>query len=184
MLRVQEAYAEAFAGFHLLAKPVVAAVNGAAAGAGLALALAADVRLASPSARFNAAFVRIGLTGGDLGFSWALPRTVGLGHASLIMLTGRLVDAAYAYRIGLVNDVVDPEDLLVASLDLADEIAANSPWGIRLTKQVLQANVDAPSLHAAMELENRNQVLATRTLDMQEALAAFREKRPARFLGR
>jgi enoyl-CoA hydratase len=181
MLRGQETWADAIAAFRLLDKPVIAAVNGAAAGAGFSLALAADLRVASVEARFNAAFVKIGLSGGDCGSSWLLPRIVGLGHASEILLTGRFVDADEALRIGLVNRVVPASALLEAAFDLAEEIAANSPLGVRITKAVLQANVDAPSLPAALELENRNQVLATRTTDMTEALTAFLEKRPPSF---
>jgi enoyl-CoA hydratase/carnithine racemase len=184
MLEGQEHWADSIAAFRRLTKPVIAAVNGAAAGAGLALALAADIRIAATEARFNAAFVRIGLTGGDCGVSWFLPRIVGLGQASELLLTGRIIDAQEARRIRLVNKVVSADDLIPAALKLADEVAQNSPFAVRLTKQVLQANVDAPSLEAALELENRNQVLATRTDDMREALNAFLEKRPPRFVDR
>src|SRR5579862_7906053 len=183
-MRGQERWANAVAGFRLLPKPVIAAVNGAAAGAGFSLALAADIRLAAPTARFNAAFVKIGLSGGDCGSSWMLPRIVGLGHAYEILLTGRLIDADEAARIGLVNRVVPAPDLLTAALDLAELIAANSPFGVRLTKQMVQVNVDAPSLEAAAELENRNQALAAGTKDMAEAFLAFREKRAPTFTGR
>jgi len=184
MLAGQETWAAAVTAFRRLPKPVIAAVNGPAAGAGFALALAADIRVAAHSARFNAAFVRVGLSGGDVGVSWMLPRIVGLGRAAEIMLTGRLFDAEYAERIGLVNAVVEDGALLPTALELGEQIARNSPFGIRLTKQVLQANVDAPSLEAALELENRNQVLTTRTEDMREALTAFRERREPRFEGR
>ena len=184
MLRGQESWAGAVAAFRRLPQPVIAAVNGAAAGAGFSLALAADVRYASPAARFNAAFVRIGLTGGDCGSSWMLPRIVGLGHAYEILLTGRLVDAEEAVRIGLVNRVVPADELVGAALELAGSIVSNSPLGVRLTKQVVQVNVDAPSLEAALELENRNQVLTGQTEDMAEALRAFREKRPPVYTGR
>jgi enoyl-CoA hydratase len=163
--------------------PVIAAVNGPAAGGGFAIALGADVRLAAPTATFHASFVRIGLSACDAGVSYLLPRLVGLGHASEMMLTGDGVDAAEAARIGLVNRVVEADALDAAALDLAERMAANSPFGIWMTKQVLGRNVDAPSLGAAVELENRTQVLATRTDDMPEALAAFRERRPARFTG-
>jgi enoyl-CoA hydratase len=183
MLRQQEAWAGAIAALRRLTKPVIAAINGAAAGAGFSLALAADIRVASTAARFNAAFVRIGLSGGDCGSSWLLPRIVGLGLASELLLTGRFVEAEEALRIGLVNRVVTPAELLPRALDLAAAIAANSPYGVRLTKKVLQTNVDAPSFEAAIELENRNQVLTSHTDDMREALAAFREKRPPRFSG-
>ena len=176
-LRGQESWADAIASFRLMPKPVIAAVNGAAAGAGFSLALAADMRLASPEARFNAAFIKIGLSGGDCGTSWTLPRVVGLGHAYEILLTGRFVDAEEAARIGLVNRVVPADELLPAALELAGSIVANSPLGVRLTKQAVQVNVDAPSLQAALELENRNQALTSRSPDMAEALLAFREKR-------
>jgi enoyl-CoA hydratase/carnithine racemase len=184
MLHGQEGWAEAIVGFRLLDRPVIAAVNGAAAGAGFSLALAADIRLAAPQARFNAAFVKIGLSGGDCGSSWLLPRIVGLGLASEILLTGRFVEAQEALRMGLINRIVPAEQLLEAAFDLAEQIAANSPLGVRLTKAAVQANVDAPSLAAALELENRNQVLASRTADMTEALDAFLGKRPPVFTAR
>jgi enoyl-CoA hydratase len=177
-------WASAVLGMRSMSKPVIAAVNGPAAGAGFALALAADVRLASTAAHFSAAFVRIGLSGGDVGMSWMLPRVVGLGHAAEILLTGRPVGAEEAARIGLVNRVLPAEELMTGALQLAADIARNSPFGIRLTKQVLQRNVDAVSLPAAIEVENSLQVLAAHTEDMAEALGAFLDKRPARFSGR
>jgi enoyl-CoA hydratase len=183
-MRHQEYGAGVIAKLRHLSTPVVAAVNGPAAGGGLAVALAADVRVAGPAARFNVAFVRLGISGCDVGVSWLLPRVVGLGHASELMLTGRLIDAAEAYRIGLVNRVVEDGDLMAAASALAAEIAANSPFGLRLTKQALQLNVDAPSLEAAIEVENRNQVLASRTADMAEAVAAFQTGREPRFQDR
>lgn len=161
--------------------PVIAAVNGPAAGGGLAIALASDMRLCAPEASFHASFVRIGLSGCDAGVSYTLPRLVGLGLASELMMTGRAVGAEEAARIGLVNRVVPADELQDAALVLAEAIAANSPFGVWMTKKVLGCNIDAPGLDAAVELENRTQVLATRTEDMAEALAAFREKRPASF---
>jgi enoyl-CoA hydratase/carnithine racemase len=184
MHRGQESWADAVTGLRRLPQPVIAAVNGPAAGAGFSLALAADIRYAAPEARFSAAFIRIGLSGGDCGSSWMLPRIVGLGQAYEILLTGRLVDAEEAARIGLVNRVVADDGVVEAALDLAGVIAGNSPLGVRLTKQVVQVNVDAPSLEAALELENRNQVLTSRTADMREALLAFREKRPPTYRDR
>lgn len=184
MMLGQQHWAGAFVKLHELPQPVIAAVNGAAAGGGLGLALAADIRLASPQARFNAAFVRIGLSAGDVGVSWSLPRVVGLGHAAEIMLTGRFVGAQEAAAIGLVNRVVPAEDLLEAAFDVAGQIAANTPFGVTLTKRVLNANVDAGSLTQAVELENRGQTLATRGADFREALEAFREKRAAHFTSR
>lgn len=180
----QEFFGNLISRLRALPQPIIGAINGPAAGGGLSFALVADIRIASTAARFNAAFVRIGLSAGDLGVSWMLPRVVGFARAAEIMYTGTFVDAAEADRIGLVNRVVEPDGLLDASRELAGEIAANSPYGIRLSKRVLQANVDAPSLEAALELENRGQVLATRTEDMAEALTAFREKRPPVFRNR
>jgi enoyl-CoA hydratase/carnithine racemase len=184
MLRGQEGWARAITSLCNASTPIVAAVNGPAAGAGLSLALAADIRIASPAARFNAAFVRIGLSGGDCGSSWLLPRIIGMGRASELLLTGRLVDAEEALALGLVNRVVPESDLLEEAVAVARQIAANSPLGVRLTKAVLHANVDAPSLEAAIELENRNQVLAAGTADMAEALSAFRERRAPTFQDR
>jgi enoyl-CoA hydratase/carnithine racemase len=184
MYRAQAAGAEAIATVHRLGKPVIAAVNGPAAGGGLALALAADVRVASTEARFGVAFTRLGLSGCDVGVSWLLPRLVGSGVTAELMLTGRVIDAHRAERLGLVSEVVAPEDLLPATTLLALEIARNSPFGLQLTKEGLRLALDAPSLEAAIAIENRNQVLASRTDDMHEALAAFVEKRPARYTGR
>ncbi|MCE4267555.1 enoyl-CoA hydratase/isomerase family protein [Rhodococcus sp. MS16] len=184
MLAEQEKWATSIAGFRTMKKPVIAAVNGAAAGAGMGLALAADIRIASPAARFNAAFVKIGLSGGDVGTSWLLPRLVGLGRAYEILLTGRFVDANEALRIGMVTEVVEAEDLMPRALALAEVLVGNSPIGMELTKHVVQQNVDAPSLEAALALENRNQVLSSHTADMAEALTAFREKRAPKFQGR
>ena len=184
---VQEVYAkqELIAGIPLalrsLPQPVIAAVNGPAAGAGLALALASDVRIATPAAFFVAAFVRIGLSGGDIGTSYFLPRIVGHGQASELLLTGRRVPAEEALRIGLVNRVVPQDELLESAFSLAAEITRNSPFGVQMTKQVLQRNTDASSLEAALELENRTQVLTTRTSDLTEALAAFLEDRPPNY---
>lgn len=183
-LRGQEHWARCITSFHAIDTPVVAAVNGPAAGAGFALALAADVRVAARSARFNAAFVRIGLSGGDCGTSYFLPRIVGLGRAYELLMTGRPVDAEEAARIGLVNDVVDDGAVVARAIELARAIVANSPIGVRLTKQLVSANVDAPSLGSALELENRSQVLTARSEDMAEALDAFVAKRPPVFRDR
>ena len=121
---------------------------------------------------------------GDCGSSWMLPRVVGLGHAYEILLTGRFVDSDEAARIGLVNRVVPRRNCSNEALRVAEMITANSPLGVALTKRVVQINVDAPSLEAAVELENRNQTLAGGTQDMSEALRAFREKRPPVYTGR
>jgi enoyl-CoA hydratase len=147
----------------------------------MAIALASDVRIFSPAGRMNVAFVRLGLSGCDIGVSYLLPRIVGHGMASELMLTGRQVGAEEAARIGLANRVVEAGSLLPTCHELAEEIAANSPFAVWMTKEVLHRNLDAGSLEAAIELENRTQVLASRTSDHLEALDAFRERRPPRF---
>ena len=183
MMIGQEQWARGITALRRLPQPVIAAVNGPAAGAGFGLALAADIRVLSTGATFVPAFVRIGLSGGDVGVSWLLPRIVGLGHASEILLTGRPVDPDDALRIGLASAVVAPDELLDRVTELAGEISGYTAFGVRLTKQVLQASMESPSLQAGLEIENRQQVLATRGRDFREALAAFREKRTPNFTG-
>jgi enoyl-CoA hydratase len=164
--------------------PVIAALNGVAAGGGLALALACDVRIAASSFRANVAFVKIGISGCDCGVSYLLPRAVGTSAAFELMLTGRLVDAAEADRIGLVSRVVADDALQDAALETAAQIVANSPFGVQMTKEVMWASLDASGLDEALAMENRTQVLCTQTDDMREALGAFAERRPAEFRGR
>lgn len=184
MLALQDNAARALSAVRAIPVPVIAAVNGAAAGGGFSLSLMADIRLGSPAAKFNAAFVRIGLSAGDLGASWLLPRLIGPAQASEIAFTGRVVEAEEAEQLGLLNAITGPDDLLERSLKLARQICANSPGGIRLSKRALQANMEIDSFAAALELESRGQALLTRCADMPEALAAFREKRAPNFTGR
>ena len=167
-----------------LRQPVIAAVNGPAAGGGLALALACDVRLAAPAARFGVAFVRIGLSGCDIGVSWLLPRLIGASRAFELMLTGRVIDAAEADRLGLVSRVVEDQPVVDAALDVADEILANSPTGVWMTKEVMWSQLEVGSLQAGIDLENRTQIMTSMTEDLGEAVTAFVEKRPPRFGGR
>ena len=184
MLRLQERAARALHAIRNAPMPVIAAVNGPASGGGLALALAADIRLGTPTARLNAAFVRIGLSAGDLGTSWLMPRLAGPGHAAEIACSGRLVEPEEAERLGLLNRIVPAEQLIPAATAMAAQIAANSPGGIRLSKRALQANLEVGSYAAALELENRGQALLTRTDDMREALAAFRDRREPQYTDR
>jgi enoyl-CoA hydratase/carnithine racemase len=183
MLDLQERAARALLAVRSMRVPVIAAVNGAAAGGGLSLALAADIRLAAPAARFNAAFVRIGMSAGDLGASWLLTRLIGPAAASEVCFTGRFVAADEALKLGLVNGVSEPGALMEDALGLAGSIVSNSPAGVQLSKRALQANMEVSSYAAAIELENRGQALLTRTSDMPEALAAFRQKREPVFTG-
>ena len=163
--------------------PVIAAVHGAATGGGLALALAADIRLVSPTAKFSAAFLKVGLSMGELGTSYNLSRLVGSGRAAEIGYTARLVGAEEAVATGLANRVVPADRLYDEAVALARLIAANSPGGVRMSKRAIQRNQEITSYAAALELENRGQALMSRTRDMPEALAAFKEKRPPVFTG-
>jgi enoyl-CoA hydratase/carnithine racemase len=161
-------------------QPIIAAVNGPAAGFGLALALASDIRYAARSAVFRAAFVNIGLSNCDMGTSWLLPRLIGASRSHELMLTGRRVAAEEAGQIGLVADVVEDERLLERSLEAAEQIAAWAPWGIRLTKQGMWTALEIPQ-QAAVEYEDRQQIMALHGHAPQEAISAFLEKRTATF---
>ncbi len=176
-LAVQRHIAQLIPHLRSLPQPVIAAVNGPAAGGGFALVLGSDIRIAAASARFNAAFIRIGLSACDIGTSWLLPRLVGAARAHELMLTGRLFDAPEAERIGLVHEVV-PDDALMDAVDAkADEIMLNTPFGVALTKEVMWSALEIPGQQAAIDLENRQQIMASFSEDSQEALAAFLEKR-------
>jgi enoyl-CoA hydratase len=176
-LAVQERIATLMPRIREVPQPFIAAVNGAAAGGGLALALACDVRYAAPAARFSVAFVKLGLSGCDVGVSYLLPRVVGSGHALEMSLTGRLIDAQESLRIGLVNRVVEADELLPACRALADEICANTRYAVSMTKQVLDRNIDATSLRAAIELENRTQVLGTHAASTRELMMSWKRAR-------
>jgi len=154
-------------------KVVIAAVNGPAVGFGFALTLAADIRLASPSASFHVGAVRIGLSAGECGISYHLPRLVGASRAFEVMLTGRPIDATEADRIGLVSRLVSGDELEAAALACARDVLRNSDFAIRQTKRLMWSNLDAPSLEAAIELENRTQVLGLQTGDSALAARAF-----------
>ncbi|MGB9308059.1 MAG: enoyl-CoA hydratase/isomerase family protein [Mycobacterium sp.] len=143
-----------------LPQPVIAAVNGPCVGAGLALCLAADIRICSTAASFGNAAILLGLSGAEMGMSYHLPRIVGTSVAADWMLTGRIVTAAEADRRGLVSELVEPDGLVERAVELASLIAGLAPLGVRLTKRALQVNTDAPSLASALELENRNQVIS------------------------
>lgn len=180
-LAIQKHIASLVPKLRSLRQPVISAVNGAAAGGGFALTLASDLRIAGESARFNVAFVRIGLSGCDIGVSWLLPRLIGAARAWELLLTGRIIDSAEADRLGLLTAVVPDDQLLETALDKADEIARNSPFGVAMTKEVMWSQLEIPSLQAGIDLENRTQLLAGATEDAREAMAAFIEKRPAEF---
>ena len=161
--------------------PVICAVNGAAVGGGLSLALASDIRICTADASFSAAFVKFGLTGCELGSSFLLPKVVGVSAAFEMMLTGRRIDAEEAARLGLVVAIVPAQSLIGRALEIAAAIRANSPLGVQMTKDIMWRNLEATSLDGAMQLEIRSQVLAAQTRDHREAVAAVMERRAAEF---
>ena len=164
-------------------QPFIALGQGPACGGGFSLLLASDVRFGAPSLRMNAAYIKIGLGGCDMGSSYFLPRLVGSSLASELILTGRFINADRALRLGLLSDVVAEDKLLEAGLGLAEEMLLTSPNGLRMSKQALNINIDAPSLDAAMAVEDRQQVILAATEDAREAMTAFLEKRPPAYRG-
>ena len=162
-------------------QPVVAAVNGPAAGVGLALALASDIRYAAPGAVFRVAFLNMGLSNCDMGPSWLLPRLIGASRAHELMLPLRRVGAPEAERIGLVAATTTEGGLLSHALTAAEQITALSPWGVRLTKQGMWSALEMPSERGAVEYEDRQQMSAIHSPAIAEAVSAFLEKRPAAF---
>jgi enoyl-CoA hydratase len=148
------------------------------------LALASDVRICADDARFNAAFVRVGLSACDIGVSWLLPRLLGAARAFEVLLSGRFVPAEEAERIGLVSAVVPREDLAARTAQLVAGIIANSPYGVRMTKKIMWAQLETSSLLAGIALEDSTQVSAALTADHSEAVAGFLEHRPPSFENR
>jgi enoyl-CoA hydratase len=162
-------------------QPVISAVNGPASGGGFALVLGSDIRIAAQTAKFNAAFIRIGLSACDIGTSWLLPRLIGAARAQELMLTGRLFDAEEALRIGLVFDVVPNEVLMDAAFAKAEEIKLNTPLGVALTKEGMWTALEIPGLQAAIDLENRQQIMASFSDDARETRRAKLEGRAPEF---
>jgi enoyl-CoA hydratase len=162
-------------------QPLIAAVNGVAAGGGFSFAMGCDVRVAVKSARFIASFINIGLSAGDVGSSYFLPRLIGLSRASEILLTGRDFPAGEAERCGFVSRVVEDGKSVDAALDIARQMLTKSPFGLRMTKELLTLSLDQQGMEAAMFMENRTQALAVLTGDFKIAMEAFSKKEPVQF---
>jgi enoyl-CoA hydratase len=160
---------------HIRATPqiVVAAVNGPAFGGGLSLALACDLRVAARSATFCSAFIKTGLTGTDIGVTYLLPRLIGASRAFDLIVTGRTVDADTAEHLGIVSQVFDDDDFFDTALGVAAGIAAYTSIGLRMTKEVMWANLDTPNMAACIALENRNQEIAGKSAEVQEYMRAY-----------
>ncbi len=170
---VQKRYADRILEMRRIPQPVIAAVNGIAAGGGMCLAMASDVIFAAPEAGFVPSFINIGLSGGELGSSYFLPRLVGATRAAEILMTGRTVDAAEAERIGLACRMVEESRLMETAFETARAMLQKSVYGLRLTKETLNQNIAAPSLEAAIELENRNQSICCSAPDFMAAVENF-----------
>ena len=183
-LKTQTAIGNIYRKMRACPQPIISLAHGAACGGGLSLLLASDIRIGAPSLRMNAAYIKIGLGGCDMASSYFLPRLVGASLAAEMILTGRFIDAQRALSSGLVSQLVAEEDLLDAGLALAGEMLLTAPWGLRLSKQALGLAIDAPSLEAAMAVEDRQQVILAATEDHREAMAAFVEKRAPEYRGR
>ena len=179
--RLQQGYASLITRMRQIPQPIIAAVNGAAAGGGLCLALASDVRYASESAKFNCAFIKLGLSGGELGSSYFLPKIVGASMAAELMYTGRLINAQAALDMGLVSKVVPDGEVVDAARKLADEMLSNAPLALRMTKEVFNFGLCAPSLEAQIHMENRTQTINFFTDDFREGAMSFIEKRPPEY---
>jgi enoyl-CoA hydratase/carnithine racemase len=177
-MRSQEHIAGLVPHLRRIQQPVIAAMNGAAYGGGLALACACDIRIAAESARMCVQFIKVGIGGCDIGISYTLPRLIGVSRAHELILTARVIETTEAERIGLVSRVVPDGDTLATALEIADTICSYSPFGVVMTKEVMWANVDAPNVEAAIHMENRTQILASTTGDVAEAATAFTEGRP------
>jgi enoyl-CoA hydratase/carnithine racemase len=176
-MAMQKLYSGLVRSMRACPQPIVALLHGAACGAGFSLALASDVRYAAPSARMNAAYIRVGLGGCDMGAGYLLPRLVGLSNASEFLLTGRFINAERALHMGLISEIVPEDKLVDAGLALAADMLLASPMGLRMTKESLNAEIETPGLDAALALEDRQQVILLETADFREGVAAFRSKR-------
>ncbi len=158
-------------------QPIICAINGPAYGGGMCLTLAAEIRLAAQSATFNSTGIVNGLTSTEMGVSWLLPRLIGAAHSNDILLTGRAVDADDALRMGLVSRVLPDDDLLPAALEIAATMCEFSPYGLAMTKDIVWVNLENPSLEAAIEIEDRNQLMLGFTDNLPEAIRAFGQGR-------
>ena len=154
-------------------QPIVSLVHGAACGGGFSFVMASDIRIAGESARMNAAYIKLGLSACDMGCSYFLPRLVGTAVASELMLTGRFIEAPRALATGLVSEVVPDEELEAAAAPYVEEMLAASAIGLRMTKEGLNLSIDAPSLEAAMAIENRNQLMCSASVEHRESMKFF-----------
>lgn len=155
--RYQSLASRLFYKMRCIPQPVIAAVHGAASGAGFSFAMASDVRLITPQARFNAAYINIGLGGADLASSYFLPKLIGIGRANEFLLTGDFMSAEEAIQLGFASQVVEKEILMEKAFEMAGKMASKNPMGLRMTKEAINQNLGGASLEQALHFENRNQ---------------------------
>ncbi len=176
-LRGQHRIAELSIKMRRLQQVFVALVHGPACGGGFMLALASDIRIAGESVRMNAAFIKLGLSGCDVGVSYLLPRLTNASVAAELILTGRFIHAARARELGLVSQVVPDDQLEATARPLIEDLLLTSPLGLRLSKEALNASLDMNSIESVVSMEDRNQILAAQSSDFREGIRAFLEKR-------
>ena len=177
LIKIQKVYSRLIVEMKRLTQPIIAAVNGHAAGGGMCIALASDVIIGSPQAAFTPSFINIGLSGGELGTTYFLPRIVGSARAADILMTGRTVDAMEAEKIGLVSRLVEANRLMEEAMQVAQAMLDKTTLGLRFTKETLNQNLNAPSLEAAIELENRNQSILCLTPEFFKAVEEFGKRK-------
>ncbi len=177
LIKIQKVYSRLIVEMKRLVQPIIAAVNGHAAGGGMCMALASDVIIGSPQAAFTPSFINIGLSGGELGTTYLLPRIVGSARAADILMTGRTVDAMEAEKIGLVSRLVEADRLMEEAMQVAQAMLDKTTLGLRFTKETLNQNLNAPSLEAAIELENRNQSILCLTPEFFKAIEEFGKRK-------
>jgi enoyl-CoA hydratase/carnithine racemase len=173
LLILQKRFTDLLEKIHGSPKPFIAAVNGPATGGGFAIALACDIRVVTPLARFGAAFMAVGANNADLGISYLLPRYVGAARSAEILLTSRLVGGDEAVRIGMATHLVEPNELVARSIELASAIASHGAFQVWMTKETMWQTIDAPSLRHAIDMENRTQIMTNMAGDVGRAFAAF-----------
>lgn len=182
--RTQRAIATVMQLMRSCPQPIIACAQGAACGGGMSLLLASDVRYCTPDFRMNAAYIRIGLGGCDMGSSYFLPRLVGSSLASEMILSGRFVGADRALAAGFVSEIAEQGEIIARAEALAADMLLASPMGLRLSKDVLNRNIDAPGFEAALALEDRQQIMLSMTEDYAEARRAFIDKRAPEYRDR
>ena len=157
-----------FLGMRQIPQPIISCIHGAAAGIGFSLAMASDIRILAENARFSAAYINIGLGGADMASSYFLPRLIGAGRAYEYLLTGNWMDAETAMNLGFASRVVEKEKMMDTAIELAKVMTQKNPMGIRFTKEALNVSLDCPGLEAALNMEDRNQIMISYTYRMKE----------------